>query len=429
MYERSYVNQIMDYILDSSIMSIIAITGPRQVGKTTLALQVGNHLTRVRIPWRYISLDNAESNMVGWPQISAHNSRDIFHIHTSPDAQTLIALWNQAREDSLHSDKGFVLFLDEIQTISQWSNVVKALWDTDQREKSPLRVVILGSAAWRMLTGLSESLVGRFDEIPVPHWSFREVAQAFGMSIEQYMFFGGYPGALKRVLPNNHLSKWKFHILRSILNPVIDRDIVGLQRVRKPELMRHLVDLAPRYSGQIIAYDKLLGHLQEAGNISTITRYLDLLSDAGLMTRLSRYTSSPHLGKSSSPKLNVLNTAIMTSKSDYSFDEAIGDRSFWGRVVESAIGAHLLNTKEVATQVFYWRDKNNKQLEVDYVIKRGPHLLGLEVKTKEVASHSGLKEFKSRFPHSKTMIIGPGGIPFNEFFSLTTNEWVKDQFK
>jgi len=428
MFKRSYVNHIVDQIIDDSIMSIIAITGPRQVGKTTIALQAGNHLTGIGIPWRYISLDSIESDVTGWPKMGLHNGGGISHIDTSPDQQTLIALWNQARVDSLQSEKGFVLFLDEIQSIPQWSNIVKALWDTDRRKNHPLRVVILGSAAWRMLTGLNESLVGRFDEIPIPHWSFHEVAKAFGFSVEEYMFLGGYPGALNRVPSDRNLLKWKTHVLRSIVNPAIDRDIVGLQRVRKPSLMRHLVDIAPLYSSQIISYDKLLGHLQDAGNISTITRYLDLLSDAGLMTRLSRYTSSPHLGKASSPKLNVFNTALMTAKSDYSLQEALSDRSFWGRIVESAVGAHLLNTKETATQIFYWRDKK-KQFEVDYVIKRGPHVLGIEVKTRHAASHSGLKEFECHFSNAKTMIVGPSGIPFHEFFSFTTNEWVQSQCK
>ncbi|MCY4159950.1 MAG: ATP-binding protein [Bacteroidetes bacterium] len=426
MYERSYVKQIIDQIVDLSIMSILAITGPRQVGKTTIALQAGSRLTQLGIPWRYISLDQIDSDVTGWPVMRTYNTNNISHVDASANEQTLIAHWEKARSDALQSKQGFVLFLDEIQTIPRWSNIVKGLWDTDRRKNCPLRIVILGSAAWRMLTGLNESLLGRFDEIQISHWSFYEVAKAFGFTVDEYIFLGGYPGALRRISQDRDLSKWKTHILSSIVKPAIERDIVGLQRVRKPALMRHLVDLAPRYSGQIISYDKLLGHLQDAGNISTIARYLDLLSDAGLMTGFSRYTSSPHLGKASSPKLNVYNTAIMTAKSDYSFQEAYSDRPFWGRIVESAVGAHLLNTKEVATQIYYWRDRK-KQLEVDYVIKRGPHLLGMEVKTGNVSSHSGLEEFETRFPHAKTMIVGPGGVPFNEYFSFTANEWVQDQ--
>ncbi|MCY4170981.1 MAG: ATP-binding protein [Bacteroidetes bacterium] len=426
MYQRSYVKEVLYQIIDGSITSIIAITGPRQVGKTTIALQAGNQLTNLRIPWKYISLDNIQSDVIGWPEKVVQNISNVSHIDIAPNEQLLISHWEKARMDSLHSDNGFVLILDEIQNIPHWSNIVKALWDADRIKNYPLQIVILGSAPWGMLTGLNESLLGRFDEIPITHWSFPEVAKVFGFSVEEYMFLGGYPGALKRILKDKNLTNWKSHILRSILKPAIDRDIVGLQRVRKPALMRHLVDLAPRYSSQIISYDKLLGHLQDAGNISTITRYLDLLSDAGLMTRLSRYTSSPHLGKRSSPKLNVLNTALMTAISGYSIEEACQDHSFWGRIVESAVGAHLLNTKEIATRVYYWRDKKNL-FEVDYVIQRGPHLLAIEVKTRNISSHSGLTEFQSHFPHAKTMIVGPSGIPFNEFFAYTTNEWIQDQ--
>ena len=186
--------------------------------------------------------------------------------------------------------------------------------------------------------------------------------------------------------------------------------------------MRQLVDLVPYYSAQLISYNKLLGQLHDAGNTTTIARYLDLLSDAGLITALSRYTPAPHLGRASSPKINVLNTALMTAPTGHSLQEAQADRSYWGRVVESAVGAHLYNNKGVSTRIHYWRDPPH---EVDYVIARGPHLLGIEVKSGGLRSREGLDKFKARFPRANTIVVGPSGIPFSDFFSFTADEWLE----
>lgn len=420
MYERQHVQEVIKLVTVSSNRRIIAMTGPRQVGKTTVALQACIRLADMGFLCRYYSSDDPDS--IGAIRHERMSKNKSISIDTLPDEQTLVDIWRSARRASLQSEHGLVLFLDEIHLIPNWSRILKGLWDRDRREGYPLHVVILGSAAWRMLTGTGESLTGRFSSLPITHWAFHEVNQVFGLETDEYIFFGGYPGALSKGLDPTKLEDWQRYILDSILRPVTDKDIMGLEHVRKPALMRQLVDLAPRYSGQLISYNKLLGQLQDAGNTTTIARYLDLLSDAYILTALSRYAPAPHRTRAPSPKLNVLNTALMTAQSGYSFEQARADRSFWGRVVESSIGAHLYNTRGPATRIHFWRDPPR---EVDYVIERGPHVVAIEVKSGKSRTHQGLDAFEKRFSRAKTLMVGPNGVPINEFFSLTTEEWIE----
>ena len=362
-------------------------------------------------------------NKPDWPRDAIiSETEQIQKKNESP--KTLIDIWEKARTDSLESPRGQVLFLDEVQRIPQWSNYVKGLWDRDRREGYPLHVVILGSAVWQMLVGRNESLTGRFRELPVKHWSLQEMTKVFGLTTEQFMFYGGYPASWSDETQESRFDYWREYITKTIIGSVIGRDIVSLRQIKKPALMRQLMDIAPGYSGQIMAYNKLLGLLQDKGNATTVKHYLNLLSDAGLITTLFRYTPSPHLGMASRPKFNILIHSTYDGPSGYSFGEAQIDRSFWGRVVESAVGAHLCNTRNTATRIYYWRDRSGKH-EVDFVISRGPHLVGVEVKSAKKQTHHGLEAFKHRFPHAKTMAVGPSGFLFKEFFALTTDEWIE----
>ena len=472
-FERSHVSRLFKQLSRGSHMRIIAINGPRQVGKTTIARQVRHKLIKSQIPCWYMPMDDFDSGESDWHRLRStdgnlrvgaefdHQDFDnqdfatgtILGTGAPPDERVLVEIWKKARRDSLKSGRGLVLIFDKIQIIPRWSNIVKGLWDTDRREGYPLRVVILGSAPWRLMIGQNESLAGRFDSHRVTHWSLPEMTQAFGLTVEEFMFFGGYPVPFSHESEGTTLRPWRDYILNTIITPVIDRDIVGLTRIQNPALMHQLIDLALRYSGQIISYNKLLGRLQDKGNATTLAGYLKLLSDASLIAALGQYPKSPHRSKTGPPKLNVLNTALMTATSGYSFQEALADRSFWGRIVESAVGAHLQNTRDTATHIHYWRRDGGKY-EVDFVISRGPHLLGVEVKSGsrrayrgntallsaqeimdvEMKSGSkrvqrGLDEFKARFKNARIMEVGPGvhAIPFNEFFSLTADEWIEEK--
>lgn len=422
-FHRKQVNRLIKFISSSSDMRITAIIGPRQVGKTTIALQAHKQLIKLGFTCQYISFDDPSLNKPDWPRDG--KILDTARIDNFSDPETLVDIWENARESSLESPRGQVLFLDEIQLIPKWSNYVKGLWDRDRREGYPLHVVILGSAVWQMLVGRNESLTGRFRELSVKHWSFPEMAKVFGLTAEQYMFYGGYPASWPAESEESRFDYWREYITKTIVGSVIGRDILSLKQIKKPALMRQLMDIAPNYSGQIMAYNKLLGLLHDKGNATTVRHYLNLLSDAGLITTLFRYTPTPHIGIASRPKFNVLNTALMTAPSGHSFEEAQIDRPFWGRVAESAVGAHLCNTRNTATQIHYWRDKSGKH-EVDFVISRGPHLVGVEVKSGKKQTRRGLDAFENRFSHAKTMIVGTGGFPFNEFFSLTADDWIEE---
>ena len=365
-------------------------------------------LRRVDMPSRYYPVDE---------RLAQHaHMRD--EERDSIRTAWLLDIWKKARRRAEQSTRGFVLALDEIQYVKGWSTIVKGQWDRDRWTGCPLRVIVAGSAPWSMLTGLHESLAGRFMPVRARHWSFPEMAAAFGFGVDEYLFFGGYPGPAPEVA---NLEAWREAVLDTIIAPAIERDIIALTRVDKPPLMRRLLDLAARYSGQMLSYNKMLGQFQEAGNTTTLATYLDLLSDASLVTGLPKYFAKPYLGRASSPKLNVLNTALMTAPLTYTFEEARADRTFWGRLVESGVGAHLHNTAGHAVELSSWRERAH---EVDFVLSRGPNLLAIEVKSgPRLGRLSGLAEFKKRFPQARTLVVGERGVPLAEFLSHPARHW------
>ena len=395
------------------------VLGPRQVGKTTLVVQVLKELT---VPSLFVSVDEPDS--VGTTSISDLENLlpdwDSIpsYIHNQPrDESWIVRKWKEARSLSRKSEKGFVLAIDEIQKIPNWSETIKGLWDADCRQKQQFHVILLGSAPLLMQQGLSESLAGRIETIHLMHWSFSEMAEAFKFDIDQFIYYGGYPGGANMITEE---KRWGEYILNALIEPNIEKDILKMQRVDKPALLKKLFYLGTEYSGQILSYTKMLGQLHDAGNTTTLARYLDLLSKAGLLTGIEEYSSKPYKRKASSPKLNVLNTALKSAGSEYSFNEAKADRSYWGRLVESAVGAHLLNSKNYRTQIYYWRENN---FEVDFVLKMGPKLIAIEVKSgTHKPNLSGLKQFKDRFHPKGSFIVGEGGIPLSEFFMATGEE-------
>ena len=364
-----------------------------------------------------MAVDEPDSQVAtAWPSTDAAD--DSVLAPGVRDARWLTDVWERCRRQALRSERGYVLILDEIQKIDGWSDAVKGLWDADRASGCPMHVVVLGSAPLLMQAGLNESLAGRFEPIRFAHWSYPEMSDAFSLSLDQYVYFGGYPGAASRV---HDQRRWSAYIRDALVEPIIERDVLSMTRVDKPSLLKRLFDMGALYSGQVVAYNKMLGQLHDAGNTTTLTRYLKLLSDAGLLTGLSKYTKRPISAKASIPKLNVLNTALMAVVSGYDFEDARADRSFWGRLVESAVGAHLLNTASSGTEVKYWRDRN---YEVDFVLQRGPRVVGIEVKTgPEPGSLWGLAEFERRFQPLRTLVVGTGGEPLHEFLSLPADWW------
>ena len=396
----------------------MALFGPRQTGKTTIVRQA---LGQVPCKSLYLAVDEPDSYA---PRPPFDTDEATFPAPTAQKSTDwLVHTWEVARREAAQSGP-FVLAFDEIQKILGWSETVKGLWDADRDSGCPLHVAILGSSPLLMQSGLSESLAGRFELLPVRHWSFDEMARAFDFDLDTYLYFGGYPGAARFV---REPERWRDYMLRGLVAPNIDQDILKMTRVDKPALLKRLFELGVAYSGQILSYNKMLGQLQGAGNTTTLARYLDLLSSAGLLAGLPKYSNRPHLGKASSPKFNVLNTALMTAGSEYSFDEARGDRTFWGRIVESAAGAHLFNTATSDIRLHYWRERS---LEVDFVLQRGQRILPVEVKSgPHRGPLRGMDEFRERFDVQESLLVGDGGVPLNEFLAAPARHWFEEASK
>ena len=411
-FQRSQVLSLVQRLAEAP-QRLIALFGPRQTGKTTIVRQA---LLQTPLKSRYLAVDKPSATVSGIPLDADGKTIPLAHVR---DTDWMVRNWEGARLEAERFGRGFVLVFDEIQKIPQWSETVKGLWDADRARGCPLHVVILGSAPLLMQSGLNESLAGRFESIRVTHWSFKEMSEAFNFDLQKYLYFGGYPGAVPFV---RHLDRWRDYILDALVEPNIERDLLSMSRVDKPVLLKRLFSLGADYSGQILSYTKMLGQLQDAGNTTTLARYLDLLAAAGLLTGLPKYSNRPHLGKASSPKLNVLNTALMTAGSGYSFDEAKNDRTFWGHLVESAVGAHLFNTATSAIRLHYWRSGS---LEVDFVLQRGTQSIPIEVKSgPKMAPLRGMDAFRQRFTSSRrSLLVGEGGIPLNEFLTVPAHQW------
>ena len=373
------------------------VAGPRQVGKTTLVQQV---LAGIDRPSVFVSADEPALRDAAW----------------------LAAQWERARLVAKDAGKrGAVLALDEAQKVPGWSEAVKRLWDEDARARLPLRVVVLGSAPLLVQRGLSESLAGRFEILHLPHWSFAEMRAAFGWSLEQYLYFGGYPGAAPLM---DDPPRWRRYLLDTLIETTIARDVLLLTRVDKPALLRQLFELGCRYSGQVLSYNKMLGQLHDAGNTTTLAHYLELLAGAGMLTGLPKFAGAAVRSRGSSPKLQVFNTALLTAQSGLTPAEARADREFWGRLTESAVGAHLANAAACGVcDLFYWREENR---EVDFVVRAGRVVVAIEVKSgRAPVALPGLAAFSEAFKPKRTLLVGGGAIPVDEFLSRPVADWLQ----
>jgi len=376
---------------------IQVVSGPRQVGKTTLVRQAAS---AIGIPCRYASADEPTLRERGW----------------------IAEQWEAARHEAGQPGRGgALLVLDEIQKITDWSETVKRLWDEDTRAKRALKVMVLGSAPLLIQRGLTESLAGRFEVLRLPHWSFAEMRDAFGFSLDQYLFYGGYPGAAPLIAEP---GRWTRYIVDALIETTISRDVLLLTRVDKPALLRRLFELGCRYSGQVLSYTKMLGQLQDAGNATTLAHYLGLLAGAGMVTGLQKYAGDAARSRGSIPKLQVLNTALMTAQSGLTFEDARADREFWGRLTESAVGAHLSNAAAAGVcELYYWRERNR---EVDFVTRAGRVLTAIEVKSARARdAQPGLTAFSDAFKPKRSLLVGGGGIPVGDFLAKPVEHWIK----
>lgn len=367
--------------------------GPRQVGKT---FSIEQAVREYRGPFTYRIADGLGLDPLAW----------------------LEGEWNAARLMAKRQD-GHLLILDEIQKVKGWSDVVKRLWDEDTFNHVPLKIVLLGSSRLLLQKGLNESLEGRFELLSADHWNYREMREAFGFSVEDYILYGGYPGAVPM---KDDEARFRAYVRESIAEPSVSRDILQLETIAKPELLRRVFTLGCAYSARILSYQKMLGQLQETGNVTTIAHYLRLLGEAGLVCGLEKFYEEESRTKASSPKLSVCNNALMSSLSAHSFAELKSDSARWGHLVESAVGAHLLATaRRGGVEVLYW---NVGIKEVDYVLRKGERLAAIEVKGADTNSISGLREFCGKYPRAKPYLVGGQGMPLEQFFETDAADYL-----
>lgn len=391
-FERKQIQTLEKRLLEKRRFMQV-IMGPRQVGKTTLVTQL---LKKIQSPQYFASADGASAAKGIW--IEQH--------------------WDIARNMFKQSGaKDFVFVMDEIQKIDNWSETVKLLWDEDTRHHRQIKVILMGSSRLLLQKGLTESLAGRFETTYLGHWSLIEMQKAFGWDENKFVWFGGYPGSADLIKDE---SRWKQYVSQSLIETCISKDILMLTRVDKPALMKRLFELGCNYSGQILSFTKILGQLQDSGNTTTLSHYLDLLDTAGLLAGIEKYAADKIRQRSSSPKFLVHNTALMSSQNAEIYKEVYKKPEQWGRMVESSVGAHLLNHSYTDIyDIYYWRHRDK---EIDFVLKKGNKIIGLEVKSGATQKLSGMIAFKNQFKPDKTFLIGTTGLSWQEFLKMNPAE-------
>jgi predicted AAA+ superfamily ATPase len=388
MIERVYL-QYFTRRMNEPRKFIQVLYGPRQVGKTTLVLQL---LSKIATESIYETADTVAAADTKWLQ----------------------TVWETARiKLKLFDAKELILVIDEIQKINNWSETVKKLWDEDSKIGNNIKVILLGSSSLLIQKGLTESLAGRFEKTYIGHWSFAEMQSAFDWDVRKYIYFGGYPGAATLI---DDEKRWKSYIIDSLIETSVSKDILMLTRVDKPALLKKLFEIGASYSGQILSFTKILGQLLDAGNTTTLSHYLFLLSNCGLLGGLEKFSSNVVKKRGSSPKFQVYNNALITAYLKTDFPQTFQEPNLWGRIVESAVGTHLIG-KSISEnyKLYYWREGD---CEIDFVIEYGEKLLGLEVKSGISTTNKGIGKFLTQYPSAKTMFVGTGGISIEEFLKI-----------
>lgn len=393
MFERQHL-QILKSRMSEPRRRIQIIMGPRQVGKSTL---VGQFAEGTATPYDLYSADGVNRFDTSW--IPSH--------------------WQQARmRMDIHNDEEHILIIDEIQKIEGWSEQVKKEWDEDTRNQRNLKVILLGSSRLLLQKGLEESLAGRFETIKMGYWDWQEMKQAFGFSMDEYVFFGGFPGLAPDIKDED---RWRNLMEDTIISPILSRDILEIEEIRNPALLRQVFELACTESAKELSLTKMQGTMN-SGSVPTIKNYLNILDKSMTVRPLQNFSPSPIKEKQSVPKMQVYNNGFRNRYTSFSFEQTRTDPAEWGRQVESAIGAYLANKSVTETfDLYYWR--NERRQECDYVLRKGQSLVAIEVKSSHPGSTAGYEKFKELFSDrlAAAFIVGPEGLPLEDFFALDLN--------
>lgn len=388
MYKRAEYHIIKER-LEEQRRFIQVVMGPRQVGKSTVVKQV---LKDLSLPYQLFSADNVPVSNSAW----------------------VSNCWAAVR--GLLESKGangIVLVIDEIQKIANWSEVVKKEWDNDTFNDRNIKVLLLGSSRVLLEKELSESLAGRFEEIRMSHWNYQEMKECFNFTLNQYLFYGGYPGGASLIQDD---ERWQQYIQSAIVEATINKDVLMNTPISKPALLRQTFELGASYSGSLLSLNKMMGSLQDAGNTSTLAGYLNLLDESGLLCGLHKYSIDTVRQKASIPKLQVYNNALMRVYSPLTYEQALFDRKVWGHIFESGIGAYIVNQAFLHRfEVFYWRERDN---EVDFILRKKGSVVAIEVKSNAEKNTRGMDRFKEMFNPKIAFIVGDGGMSAEDFLSM-----------
>ncbi len=390
-FQRKIVQDVLSFLQsDKNLIQII--TGPRQVGKTTAATQISELWEGEVI---FVSADQP----------------------LPPSSEFVQAHWERAA--SLNKTNT-LLIIDEVQKINGWSESIKLLWDLEVRKKNnQIKVLLLGSSALLIERGITESLTGRFLLHRCFHWNYSEMKKGFNLTLEEWIFYGGYPGAIDFKGSN----VWHQYVSDSLIETVISKDVLQMQNVTKPSLLRHLFLLSASYPAQILSFNKMLGQLQDAGNTTTLSHYLKLLESAFLISGLELYKKGKKNKRGSSPKLILWNNALVNAISNETLESAKEELEWWGRLVENAVGAHIMN--ELSTNnysIYYWRERG---LEVDFVVESQRKVWAIEVKSNKPAKLTGLQKFCKVYDNAIPVIIGKGHWELEDFLSSDLKEFFR----
>jgi len=387
-YKRPQFAEVLDR-MNEPRKFIQVLAGPRQVGKSTLIDQV---LAECQIPHYLYNADGVDENDTDWIRRIWETTRTLMDTRQQTEA---------------------VLVIDEIHKIKRWSEIVKREWDADTRSKRQLKLFILGSSRLMLRKGLTESLAGRFELIRLGHWTLQEMEDAFGWTLDNWIYYGGYPGSASLI---KDMRRWKKYIKESLVAPAIEKDIILTSNIYKPALMKQLFELGCTYSAELLSLTKALGQLQDAGNVTTLSSYLEILNQCNLLAGLQKYANDEARRYQSIPKYQVYNNALLTAFKGTSYEKDRIDPQIWGRWIESAVGAYLLGgAEEGGYSVYYWRERSD---EVDFIIVRQGEVMALEVKSGRRGMNSGIPKFNDLFHPKHSLVIGTDGIPFEEFFRM-----------
>jgi hypothetical protein len=392
MIQRSYFQTIVARINEPRKF-IQIVEGPRQVGKSTLIKQV---LRSISVPWMHFAADNVPATRSAWISDCWASARNKLQMEHLPE---------------------LLLVIDELQKLQNWAEVVKKEWDADTFNDVNIKVVLLGSSRVRLEKGLSESLKGRFETIKMPNWSLSEMQQAFGFTTDEYIYYGAYPGAADI---RHDLDRWQEYISASIVDATINNDILMDTPIAKPALLRQTFELSSAYSGQLVSLTKMIGQLQDAGNTTTLAHYLELLAQSGMVCGLSKFAMDKARRRNSIPKYQVFNNALMSLYCEHDFAAARTNHKLWGRLFESAVGAHIMNCAYTGRfEVYYWREGKS---EVDFVLVKNSKIVAVEVKSNHEKDTSGLHVFSELFHPHRSVLVGEGGISMETFLHSDLKE-------